>query len=537
VLQGNFELTSPSILDCSPEYLLINGLREDIRKPKEKKHKYSTVKRQCLRAENIIVEWQRAQEILPALQEAAVEDDIRSIQAQPGSTVPHESPKPRSSSALVKNQETTLAVIKTAAASASGSKSEKRALILQNTDNWLNQLLSEWTVLSGEPQEIMLDVNEDTPEELSHEDQSPAPNVEASRHGGKHHHPTEAKSGGHVGDIDIRMKRAAEELAKLHQEKRVSSFLGQPSTPTQDYQDGRICEEREPSGFYSEEGYHYREEEPQTATEKYDVFELERRPYARELEKEKKSTKLPEEAPYDVPYNIAAEMKAKAKQRMQEKETTDKQSNRQTYVEDDSSSGSDTATYVTTNRPRPRTSKPVYDLPPYAKLKPEPTRKPTSSREKEEDEEEDNWPGAERVRELKEEDWPRVERVRELEEDIWPRVERVRELKEDDWPRVKRVRELEKRLRMERMRELEQERRPIVERVRELEEDDWPRVERMRELEEERRLIMERERDKWPRVERGGELEEDKWPRVERGGVRRRRKKAKSGILSLLGLV
>jgi hypothetical protein len=355
--------------------------------------------------------------MLPALQEAAEKDDIRSIQARPGSTVPHESPKLRSSSALVRNQETTLAVIEAAAASASGSKSEKRALVLRNTDDWLNQLLSEWTVLSGEAPEIKRDVNQNTPEELSHKDQSPAPNVEASEHGGKHHHPTKAKSGGHVGDLDVRIKRAVEELAKLHREKRVSSLLGEPSTPTRDYQDGRIYEERNPSGSYFEEGYRYKEEEPWTTSRKYDGYERERRPDVREPEKERKSTKWPENPPFNTALKFKGKVQkaretAKQKEREMEahtigskagdwdqrKERTDKQSNRRVYIEDDySSSDSDTATYVTVNRPLPRTSKPVYDLPPQTKSKPKPTVRRTSRREKEkdeekeEDEEEDKW--------------------------------------------------------------------------------------------------------------------------------------------------
>jgi len=405
VLQGNFELISPSSLKFSPECWLTNGLREDIRKPKEKKHKHSAVKRQCLRAENVIIEWQRTQEMLPALQEAAEKNDVRSIQARLGSPVPYESPKLRNSSALMKNQETTLAVIEAAAASASGSKSEKRALVLRNTDNWLNQLLSEWTVLSGEAPEINWDVNQDTPEELSHEDQPPAPNVEASGYGGKDRHPAKAKSDRHVDDLDVRIKRAEEELGKLRQGKRVPSLLWPPSTLTRDYQDGSVYEELEPGGIYFEKGYHYREREPRTTSAKYDVFEPERRPDVREPEKERKSTKWPEKAANDLPFNITLKFKpraertrekeihaasAKARNWDQRRERMDKQSNRRAYVEDGSSSDSDTATYVAINRPLPRTSKSAYDLPPRTKSKPEPTRRPTSRREKEEDDE-DKW--------------------------------------------------------------------------------------------------------------------------------------------------
>lgn len=311
--------------------------------------------------------------MLPALQEAAEKDDIRSIEARPGSTVPHESSKWRSSSALMKNQETTLAVINAAAIGASGSKSEKRALALRNTDNWLNQLLSEWTVLSGEAPEIKRDLCQNTPEELSHEGQSWVPNIEASEHGGKDHHPAKAnaKSGRNVGDLDVRIKRAEEELAKLRQEERVSSLLG-----------------LDPSDSYFEEDYHYWEKEPRTTSEKYDVFEPERRPYVREPEKERKSTKWPEKAANDLPFNLAVKLqKAKegAKQSMQEKETTDKQSNRRACIEDDSGSDSDAAINATIDLSLPQTSKSAYNLPSQTKLKPERRRRPTSRREKEVD--------------------------------------------------------------------------------------------------------------------------------------------------------
>jgi hypothetical protein len=388
VLQGNFEHISSSSQKFPPECRLTNDLREDSRKPKEKKHKHSAVKRQCLRAENVIVEWQRAQEILPVLQEAAEKDDIRLIETRPGSPVPHESPMLRSSSALMKNQETTLAVIEAAAAGAFGSKSEKRALILRNTDNWLNQLLSEWTVLSSEDPEIEREVNLNIPEELPHEDQSLAPNVEASEHGRKDYRPTKVKSDGNVSDFDVHIKRSEEELAEPRREKRVSS------PPTRNYRDRRIYEEYGPSGSYFDEGYRHREEEPRTTLRKYDDHEREKRPDVREPEKERKSTKWPEKAANDLPFAPGLKFKAKAgkareavKEKTQEKEThassaktrdrgqrgerMDKQRSRRAYV------------------PLPRTLKLAYNLSPRAEPEPEPTRRPTSRREEEEEEEED----------------------------------------------------------------------------------------------------------------------------------------------------
>jgi curved DNA-binding protein CbpA len=188
-----------------------------------------------------------------------------------------------------------------------------------------------------------------------------------------------------------------------------------PSTPTREYRDGRIYEEREPSGSYFEEGYRYREEETRTTSRKYDGYERERKPDFGQPEKERKSTKWPEKAANDLPFNIALKFKAKVqktretvKEKAREKEThassaksrdqtqkrerMDKQSSRRAYVEDDlSSSDSDTATYVTMNQLPPRSPKTSYDTPPRTKSRPEPTRRTTSRREEEEDEEGDKW--------------------------------------------------------------------------------------------------------------------------------------------------
>ena len=348
--------------------------------------------------------------MLPVLQEAAEKDDTRLIQTRPGSPIPHESPKLGSSSALMKNQGTTLAVIEAVAADAFGSKSEKRALILRNTDNWLNQLLSEWTVLSGEDSEIEREVNLNIPEELLHEDQLLAPNVEASKHSEKDHRPTKAKSDGNVGDFDVNVKCAEEELAELRQEKRVSS------PPARDYRDQRTYEEYGPSGSYFDEPYRYREEEPRTTSRKYDGYEQERRPDVREPEKERKSTKWSEKTPSRLAFDNAIKFKAKAqkardtaREKTREKEIhassaksrdqdhrsawMDKQSSRRAYVEDDySSSDSDTATYVTINTP-PRRPPPFNSIL-RPRPKPEPTRRPTSGREEEKnegDDGEDKW--------------------------------------------------------------------------------------------------------------------------------------------------
>jgi curved DNA-binding protein CbpA len=187
-----------------------------------------------------------------------------------------------------------------------------------------------------------------------------------------------------------------------------------PSTPTREYRDGRIYEERGPSRSYFEEGYRYREEEPRTTSRKYNGYERERKSEFGQREKERKSTKWPEKAANDLPFNIAPKFKAKAqktgekinektrekethaasarsKHQTQRKERMDKPSGRRRYIEDDSSSDSDIATYVTTKKPPPRPPKPSYDSPPCTKSKPAPTRRPTSRREEEDGDEEDRW--------------------------------------------------------------------------------------------------------------------------------------------------
>lgn len=186
-----------------------------------------------------------------------------------------------------------------------------------------------------------------------------------------------------------------------------------PSTPSREFRDGRVYEERVPTGSYFDEGYRYREDEPRTSSRKYDDYDRPRSSSGR-AEKEKKSAKWPEKVASEIPYNIAIKLKAKAaktKEALREKEKSrekeshvssaksrdrdqnrdrlDKQS-RRAYVEDDSSSDSDTATYVTVNRQPSHSSKVGYDSPPRAKARPEPTKRTTSSRHEEDD---DKWQG------------------------------------------------------------------------------------------------------------------------------------------------
>jgi hypothetical protein len=119
-------------------------------KAEERQKKQETAHRQFLRAENVIVEWQRANEKLPSLQEASEREDQLQIQA---GSAPPEAKEPLPSEetrSLVKVQGNTLAVIEAATVDMGRSESEKRALVLQRTAGWLEQLLDEWTVLAQE---------------------------------------------------------------------------------------------------------------------------------------------------------------------------------------------------------------------------------------------------------------------------------------------------------------------------------------------------------------------------------------------------
>jgi curved DNA-binding protein CbpA len=222
-------------------------------------------------------------------------------------------------------------------------------------------------------------------------------------------------------DNRVRLAQLRKEAAARDPPPRSAPYPARappPATPTREYRDGRIYEEREPSASYFDEGVRYREEETRTTSRKYDGYERERKPDFGQPEKEKKSTKWPEKAANDLPFNIALRFKAKAqktreavREKAREKEThassarsrdqtqrrerMEKQSSRRACVEDDvSSSDSDTATYVTINKPPPRTSKSSYDAAPRTKSKPESTRRPTSRRGEDDDddeEERDKW--------------------------------------------------------------------------------------------------------------------------------------------------
>lgn len=99
-----------------------------------------------MRTRHAIIERHLAQEQLPLLLEAAEREEMLSIKP---ATSPYTSSKVVGNLAgpMVKVQEATLALIDASAAAMKGSDIEKRALVLQKTARWLQQLLETWTVL------------------------------------------------------------------------------------------------------------------------------------------------------------------------------------------------------------------------------------------------------------------------------------------------------------------------------------------------------------------------------------------------------
>jgi hypothetical protein len=153
--------------------------RDHMGKTEERQKKQETAHRQFLRAENVIVEWQRANEKLPSLREASEREDQLQIQA---GSAPPEAKEPLPSEeagSLVKVQGNTLAVIEAATVDIDRSESEKRALVLQRTASWLEQLLGEWTVLAQEQE-----IGQPSDERSSNENAFKRSSVPAARTGG-----------------------------------------------------------------------------------------------------------------------------------------------------------------------------------------------------------------------------------------------------------------------------------------------------------------------------------------------------------------
>jgi hypothetical protein len=153
--------------------------RDQVGNPEERRKKQGTAHRQFLRAENVIVEWQRANEKLPSLRKASEREDRLQIQAGSAPVDAKEPLQSEEAGPLVKVQGNTLAVIEAATADVGRSESEKRALVLQQTTSWVEQLLDEWTVLAHEQE-----VGRPSDERSSHGKASKRSSVPAVKIGG-----------------------------------------------------------------------------------------------------------------------------------------------------------------------------------------------------------------------------------------------------------------------------------------------------------------------------------------------------------------
>ena len=102
-------------------------------------------------------------------------------------------------------------------------------------------------------------------------------------------------------DNRVKLAQLRKEQAARDPPPRPAPYSARPppqATPTWEYRDGRVYEEREPSGAYFDEGVRYREEEPRTTSRKYSGYERERKP----------DLGQPEKAANDLPFNIAPEI-------------------------------------------------------------------------------------------------------------------------------------------------------------------------------------------------------------------------------------
>ena len=112
------------------------------------------VSKQYMRTQNVIVEWQNSQDQLPILQEVAKRDKMLSIESQPQ----EDFPKPSKSSPAVtdfigQDQDSMLAIIRADTSGHEQSEEDRRALVLRNTDAWIDKLLDEWTVFNHHSKE------------------------------------------------------------------------------------------------------------------------------------------------------------------------------------------------------------------------------------------------------------------------------------------------------------------------------------------------------------------------------------------------
>ena len=178
-----------------------------------------------------------------------------------------------------------------------------------------------------------------------------------------------------------------------------------PQSFTREYRDGTIVEERAPSASYFDEHDRYAEEPQRASSRKYDGYE--RTSSIQRDEREKRATKW--QTQEGMPLFAGLKLKKvaeKARERVKEKgghnataksrdqerrrESVDKRSTRRAYVEDESSSDSDTV--VSFSRQKSRSARSPYQASPQSRPKPEaaPKREPRSS-SKYDDNYEDEW--------------------------------------------------------------------------------------------------------------------------------------------------
>ncbi len=166
-------------------------------------------------------------------------------------------------------------------------------------------------------------------------------------------------------DDKVRLAELRKEAFGREPPVRSSTYPSQPSqfSAAREYRDGHYYEERVPRGaaFFDDED-RFREEPPRASAKKAENYE--RKPSGGYAEKKtagwkasgisidialkmQKKAALAKEKTKEKDFRAAT---AKSRDQDRRRDASDKHNDRKAYVEDDSSSDSDTATYVSVNR-------------------------------------------------------------------------------------------------------------------------------------------------------------------------------------------
>ena len=166
-----------------------------------------------MRTENVIIEWQSVQEQIPELQEAAEREEYPLLQTGPISAGPEAQYSRPTAVTLVKSQDATLAVIQAATATTAGSWSDQRAMVMQNTSRWLDELLDCWTTLYNDAER---------PDSVEHAVQDPTVRADLSDTKENPNLSHEAgKDAARAGSqVEKRRKRVKQANVELDQQKR-----------------------------------------------------------------------------------------------------------------------------------------------------------------------------------------------------------------------------------------------------------------------------------------------------------------------------